>query len=100
MPPTLLYNVGAQAKSGVTGFSGTITARTQFLFGCNRYTLTSKADDSGSFTEACFDEGDLTVQPAPAAPDPVNVIVDTAAPDANPGNDSPQPTPPAEQPAS
>lgn len=95
-----LYPLGAKAKSSVSGFAGTITARCDRLFGPNRYEITPPVDAAGKFQEPVWlDEGELLVEPVPSAPDPVSTAVD-AAPDAAPGNDSPPPTPPAEQPAS
>lgn len=95
-----LYPLGAKAKSSVSGFAGTITARCDRLFGPNRYEITPPVDAAGKFQEPVWlDEGELLVEPVrDAATIVAAAIADPAS--TNPGNDSPQPTPPAEQPAS
>lgn len=53
------YNFGDTVRD-VTGFTGVVTARSEFMNGCRRYCVetTGKADDT---KEYWFDEGRLTL---------------------------------------
>jgi hypothetical protein len=49
-------NMGRQAKDSITGFSGTVTAFSQYISGCNRILLTSKSSAGKEAADAWFDE--------------------------------------------
>jgi hypothetical protein len=53
-------NMGRQAKDNITGFSGTVTAFSQYISGCNRILLTSKSIAGKEAADAWFDEQRLT----------------------------------------
>jgi hypothetical protein len=55
------FNLGDEVKDSITGFSGIITARTQFLNGCIRYGITcTKLNKDGIPLESeYFDEQQL-----------------------------------------
>lgn len=38
------HKLGLKAKDKITGFEGIITARCEYLTGCNQYCLTPQAD--------------------------------------------------------
>lgn len=56
------YKLGLKVKDKVTGFTGIITARTQYLTGCNGYGITPPVDKDGKTGEwQHFDEGRLEI---------------------------------------
>lgn len=56
-----MIKLGVQARDKVSGFEGVVTARTQFITGCDRYSLTPPAKD-GKFNEAVwFDESCIEI---------------------------------------
>jgi len=51
------HKLGLKAKDKITGFQGIIIGRTQWLTGCNTYTLKPRVDKDGKDCESChFDE--------------------------------------------
>jgi hypothetical protein len=49
--------LGLKARDRITGFTGTLTSRTEFLNGCVRYTITPPLDKDGKFVDdRWFDE--------------------------------------------
>lgn len=54
------FGLGIGAKSIVSGFKGTITARLQHLNGCDRYFIAPKVDKDGKLPDGYwFDEGEV-----------------------------------------
>ena len=59
---TFLYAKGDEARDKVTGFSGIITGRADYIAGCRQYSLSPRAKDDGSLPEALwFDEERIEV---------------------------------------
>ena len=58
----MTLRVGDSVIDPLTGFEGTITARTEYLFGCVRVTVESADLKDGKPVEAYFDEQRLDVQ--------------------------------------
>lgn len=57
-----MLELGQYGKDKVTGFEGTITARYQYLTGCDQYVLAPKMDKDGKLGEAYqFDEGRIEI---------------------------------------
>lgn len=55
---SFLFELGSQAKDKITGFSGILTARCEFLTGCNRYCIQPIGLKDGIPIESqYFDEG-------------------------------------------
>ena len=62
MEPKFVYELGVEVKDQITDFKGIIIGRTQYLFGCNCYGVSSKALKNGEIVSAqWFDEGRLVV---------------------------------------
>lgn len=54
--------LGSEAKSKVTGFKGIIIARSECLYGCNRYLIQPKIDQEGKQPEPYYhDEEDIEI---------------------------------------
>lgn len=53
------FELGGVVKDIVTGFSGVITARAEYLTGCMQYSVTSKTLQSGNVISGWFDEDRL-----------------------------------------
>lgn len=54
--------MGKEVKDMVTGYSGIVTGKITWLFGCNQYHVLPKASDDGSLKDGVwFDEGRLIV---------------------------------------
>lgn len=54
--------LGKRAKDKISGFEGIITARVEFLTGCNRYAITPTALHDGMPLDSLyFDEGQVEV---------------------------------------
>lgn len=71
--PNFRHSLGAEAKAKVTGLTGTITMRSQALYGCNRYLIQGKVDKDGKVPEAWWvDEEDITVTAPNAVTAPRN----------------------------
>lgn len=69
--PNFRHPLGAEVKARVTGLTGTITMRSQALYGCNRYLIQGKVDKDGKVPEAWWvDEEDIDVTRAGAVTAP------------------------------
>jgi hypothetical protein len=54
------FRNGTKVKDKITGFTGIITARTDYLHGCARYFVEPEVDENGNHREGhSFDEGSL-----------------------------------------
>lgn len=54
--------MGDEVKDTITGFKGTVIARTQWITGCDRLTLQPKMGKDGKLPESnSFDEGVLVL---------------------------------------
>lgn len=59
---TFKYGLGDQVKDRVTGFTGIITCRIEWLNGCLRYGVQpQELKDGKRIDDAAFDEGDLVL---------------------------------------
>lgn len=57
-----MITLGKEAKDKITGFQGIITAKVEYLFGCNQYGLTPKVKEDGTTKDTqYFDEGRIEV---------------------------------------
>lgn len=45
---TFKYELGSKAKCKITGYTGIITSRTEWLYGCRRYTLQAQELKDGA----------------------------------------------------
>lgn len=54
------HKLGLRATDKISGFEGVITARVQYLTGCDRYYVQPKAKDGAFIEGAYFDEAQLT----------------------------------------
>ena len=55
-----MLELGIKVKDRITGFKGTITARTEYLWGCNRYFVEPEVDENGAYRDGqSFDEDSL-----------------------------------------
>lgn len=62
MEANFKYELGKEGKDIITGFSGIIVGRVQYLFGCNQYGLAAKAiSEKGKGETQYFDEGRIEV---------------------------------------
>lgn len=54
--------LGKEGKDKITGFKGIITAKVEYLFGCNQYGLAPKVSESGEVKSIeFFDEGRIEI---------------------------------------
>jgi hypothetical protein len=53
------FELGEVVKDVVTGFSGVITGRCEYLTGCRQYSITSRTLQSGDTKSGWFDEDRL-----------------------------------------
>ncbi len=59
---TFKIALGTKVKDKVTGFKGVVVARTEWLFGCLRYTVQpQKLKDGATIANECFDEDALVI---------------------------------------
>ena len=59
---TFRFELGKEAKDKVSGFTGIITSRIQFLTGCDQYGLKAKIKPDGTPIDvAYFDEGRIVI---------------------------------------
>lgn len=64
--PNFRHSLGAKAKCRVTELTGTITNRSQSLFGCNRYYIQPKVGSDGKVPDGWWvDEESIEVTPEP-----------------------------------
>jgi hypothetical protein len=60
------WPLGAKAKDKITGFEGTICARSNHITGCDTYGLAPPVDKDGKTRDwGWFDEGRLEILPDP-----------------------------------
>lgn len=53
---------GKEVKDKVTGFVGICTGQTRWMYGCDQYCVTPKADEKGNCKDAkWFDDGRIEV---------------------------------------
>lgn len=69
-----MITLGKEGKDKITGFQGIITAKVEYLYGCNQYGLTPKVGEDGATkgTEF-FDEGRIEVIGTGILPEEVQV---------------------------
>jgi len=69
-----MIELGQEAKDKITGFKGVITSRLTFLYGCDQYGISPKANEAGEIklTEY-FDEGRLEITGRGILPEEVQV---------------------------
>ena len=65
--PDFKLELGAKAKDHVTGFSGTITGRAEYLTGCRQYCIAAKAEGNKCGQSEWFDEDRLLPKKRQAA---------------------------------
>lgn len=57
-----MIKLGQEAKDKITGFNGILTARLQYITGCDQYTLTPKKNKEGGLDDCYnFDEKRLEI---------------------------------------
>lgn len=56
-----MIELGLEGKDKVTGFTGIITGRAQYLTGCDQYTLVPPAKDGKLEPGQWFDEGRIEI---------------------------------------
>lgn len=49
--------LGVEARDKITGFTGIVTARIEYLYGCTQYSLVHRAVDNKKGYTEWFDEG-------------------------------------------
>lgn len=53
---------GVEAKDKVTGFTGIVTGKCQYMYGCTQYCLVPSVDKDGKIVDGSwFDEGRIEV---------------------------------------
>ena len=58
---SMIINLGKLGRDKVTGFEGIITAIAKYLYGCDSYFLTSKANEGKSGKTDKFDKGRIEI---------------------------------------
>ena len=67
------YNLGDKLVCKVTGFSGIVTARVEFLNGCVQYCLQPSVNSKGEIPDFCYlDEHQLARVQSEVVPGPSN----------------------------
>ena len=56
-----MLTLGKEGKDKVTGFTGILTAKVEYLYGCNQYCLSPKAKDGEIKDGQFFDEGRIEI---------------------------------------
>ena len=57
-----MIRLGLEVKDKITGFTGIVTARINYLTGCDRYAVTPPVDKDGKVRDGeWFDEGRLMI---------------------------------------
>ena len=57
-----MEKLGKEAKDKITGFTGIITCKINYLYGCTQYGLTPMVDKDGKYPDTkWFDEGRLEI---------------------------------------
>lgn len=67
--------LGKLGKDRVTGFTGIITGRAEYLYGCMQYSLTPAADGNKILSNEWFDEGRIEIVGAGISPSDVKAEV-------------------------
>lgn len=65
--------LGSKAKDKVTGFTGIIIGRIDYLFGCTQYGLSPEAKDGKIIDTSWFDEGRIEIVGIGINPEEVRV---------------------------
>lgn len=75
--------LGSEVQDKVTGFKGVVIGRTEWHYGCRRYTVQPKGltKEGKTFDTACFDEDALKVTKRPAK---AKTVKDTGGPQPSP----------------
>lgn len=70
-----MEKLGKEAKDKITGFTGIITGKVIYLFGCNQYGITPKVDkkDCKTGSTEWFDEGRIEIIGKGVIPEEVKV---------------------------
>jgi hypothetical protein len=69
-----MENFGKKATDKVTGFTGIITAKALYMYGCSQYLLNPKVDKEGKLQEGeWFDEGRIKIIKDEINPESVKV---------------------------
>lgn len=77
------FELGAKAKDNISGFTGTVTGRTEYMTGCKQYLVEASSKENAPAEAQWIDEGRLDViQEAKPIPEPET-------------RGGPHPTPPA-----
>ena len=57
-----MVRLGQEGRDKITGFKGIITARHQYITGCDQYTITPENDKDGKLQDLySFDEGRIEI---------------------------------------
>ena len=57
-----MLEMGQEAKDKITGFKGILTARHQYITGCDQYAITPDLDENGKLGDIFqFDEGRIEI---------------------------------------
>lgn len=56
-----MFELGKEGRDKITGFTGIIIARVEYLYGCNQYGLAPKAENGELKDSHFFDEGRIEV---------------------------------------
>jgi len=58
-----MLELGLEAQDKITGFKGILTARHQFLTGCDQYSICPRVNDKGEFPDLInFDENRIEIK--------------------------------------
>jgi hypothetical protein len=67
-----MIELGNKAKDKITGFEGVLTARSQYITGCDQYAITAESEKKGQEPVICwFDEGRIEILAESIAPEDV-----------------------------
>ncbi len=76
-----MENFGKKSTDKVTGFTGVITAKALYMYGCSQYLLTPKVDKDGKRLDGeWFDEGRLEIFEQGITPESLMVKEDCCEP--------------------
>lgn len=71
-----MIQLGKEGKDKITGFSGIIVARVEYLYGCNQYGIAPKVGEDGTVKDTTFfDEGRIEVTGPGILPEEVQTDV-------------------------
>jgi hypothetical protein len=61
-----IFELGAKVKSGITGFEGIVTSRSENIYACNRYWVQPSVDKQGKKQDGMWlDEGEAVMLSKP-----------------------------------